>query len=66
MEQFDIIKTIGKGSFASVLKLKRKEDNQYYALKRVKILEMSPCDRDHALNEVRLLASFHHPNIIMD
>ena len=64
MEQFDIIKTIGKGSFASVLKLKRKEDNQYYALKRVKILEMSPCDRDHALNEVRLLASFHHPNII--
>ena len=64
MEQFDIIKTIGKGSFASVLKLKRKEDNQYYALKRVKILQMSPCDRDHALNEVRLLASFHHPNII--
>ena len=64
MEKFDIFKTIGKGSFANVLKVKRKEDNQFYALKRVNILDMSPCDRDHALNEVRLLASFHHPNII--
>ena len=66
MERFNVIKTIGKGSFATVSKVERKEDNQFYALKRVNILEMSPCDKDHALNEVRLLASFHHPNIIMD
>ena len=35
MKDFEVLKQLGKGSFASVLLVRRKEDNQIYALKRV-------------------------------
>ncbi len=61
---FDILKDLGKGAFAAVTQVRRKEDNKIYALKRVKITQMSTKERENALNEVRLLASVCHPNII--
>lgn len=44
--------------------VKRKTDGELYALKKVKILTMPERDRQNALNEVRLMASVKHPNII--
>jgi serine/threonine protein kinase len=35
-----------------------------YALKKVKIHEMNEKDRDNAINEVRILASIQHPNVV--
>lgn len=35
-----------------------------YALKKVKILNLSEKERQNALNEVRILASVRNPNII--
>ena len=35
-----------------------------YALKKVKILNLSEKERQNALNEVRILASIRNPNII--
>jgi len=35
INDFDIISKIGEGSFAEVYKVKRKEDGQYYAIKKV-------------------------------
>lgn len=64
MENFEIIKPLGQGSFGTVFYVLRKSDNNFYALKRVKISEMSQSDQEHALNEVRVLASFTHQNII--
>lgn len=64
MENFEIIKELGKGSFATVYKVKRNSDNQFYAMKRVKVPEMTSSDKEHALNEIRVLASFTHSNII--
>ena len=64
MHNFTIIKKLGKGSFAEVYLVQRKIDKQLYALKRVDYSSMSFSDREHALNEIRLLASFSHPNII--
>lgn len=64
MDKFQIMKDLGKGSFATVSQVLRKDDNQLYAIKRVKLPNMPPIDREHALNEVRILASFVHPNII--
>lgn len=54
----------GEGSFGSVDLVKRKTDGELYALKKVKILTMPERDRQNALNEVRLMASVKHPNII--
>lgn len=64
MSKFEIIKKLGKGSFASVYQVIRKEDNQQYAMKRVSFSEMSKNDKERALNEIRVLVSFNHPNII--
>jgi len=44
--------------------VKRTTDGNYYALKRVKMTTLSEKDKQNALNEIRLLASVSHPNIV--
>lgn len=64
MKDFNIIKQLGKGAFASVFLVRRKEDNNIYALKRVTIDKLNKKELDNSLNEVRILASIKHVNII--
>ena len=64
MDGFEILKHLGKGSFSLVLVAKRKEDNKIYAIKQVQISNMSKKEKLNALNEVRLLSSINHQNII--
>lgn len=45
-------------------KAKRLIDNEIYAIKKVKLNNLNQHERENALNEVRILASIHHPNII--
>ena len=35
LEDFEVISRIGDGSFAEVFKVRRKEDDQIYAIKKV-------------------------------
>ena len=44
--------------------VKRKIDGQMYAIKKVQIASMNEKDRLNAINEVRILASIKHPNVI--
>jgi NIMA (never in mitosis gene a)-related kinase 1/4/5 len=55
---------IGEGSYSSVFQVKRLSDGEHYALKKVKMDELSEKEKTNALNEVRILASIRHPNII--
>lgn len=55
---------IGEGSYSSVYKVKRKSDGLEYALKKVKMDELSEKEKTNSLNEIRILASIKHPNII--
>jgi NIMA (never in mitosis gene a)-related kinase len=55
---------LGKGAFGTVYSVRRKTDGMIYALKRVKISTMTPKDRENALNEIRVLASLSHPNVV--
>lgn len=64
LKEFEIGKELGKGAFGTVSVVKRKEDGKTYAMKRVKISSLSTKERENALNEVRILASLSHPNII--
>lgn len=64
LNDFESIKLLGKGAFASVYQVKRKKDGNIYAMKRVKFAAMSTKERDNALNEVRILASVQHKNIV--
>lgn len=63
-ERFIILKTIGKGAFSIVYKVRRIENNKYYALKNVPLKDLKEKEIQNALNEVRILASIKHPNII--
>ena len=64
MMNFETISKVGEGAFASVYKVKRKEDGQIYAMKKIKISGSNPKEIQNTLNEVRILASISNPYII--
>ena len=44
--------------------MRRISDGTEYAMKKVKMMKLSEKEKENALNEVRILASIQHPNII--
>ena len=57
MQDFKIISKLGEGAYSTVYKVKRIVDGEIYALKKVKLLNLSEKEKQNSLNEVRLLAS---------
>ena len=64
MDNFQILAKIGEGAYSTVYTVRRKSDNQLYALKKVKMKALSPKEKQNALNEVRILASVKSPYVI--
>ena len=64
MENFEIINKLGSGGFSKVYKVKRKIDNQIYALKKVQILNLSEKQKMSSLNEIRVLASIKSKYVV--
>ena len=64
MENFEIINKLGSGGFSKVYKVKRKIDNQIYALKKVQILNLSEKQKMSSLNEIRVLASINSKYVV--
>ena len=64
LEDFKVIEIIGQGSYSTVYKVERKADSQLYAMKRIKIWNLKPKEKMNSLNEIWLLASIQHPNIV--
>ena len=57
MDDFQIISKLGEGAYSTVFKVMRTVDGKTYALKKVKLLNLSDKEKENALNEVRILAS---------
>jgi len=57
-------KFLGKGTYGSVWKVTRLASNKVYALKEVDMRAKKQSEREESVNEIRLLASARHPNII--
>ena len=57
MDDFQILSKLGEGAYSTVYKVKRNIDNQVYALKKVKLMNLSEKEKENSLNEVRILAS---------
>ena len=64
IKDFKIEKVLGKGSFGSVYLVTRKEDQKIYALKSVIMEKLNKKEQENSVNEVRILASVNHPNVI--
>lgn len=64
LKDYQILSKIGDGSYSQVFQVRRLADNQTYALKKVKLASLKEKEKRNALNEIRILASIHHPNII--
>ena len=64
LSQFEVLAQVGEGAYSQVFRVRRRRDQKVYALKKVKILSLSDKEKQNALNEIRLLASISHPNII--
>ena len=61
MNRFKIIAKIGEGAYSTVYTVRRIEDSELYALKKVKLKNLSDKEKQNALNEVRILASVKSP-----
>jgi len=59
MNDFQILSKLGEGAYSIVHKAKRLKDSNIYALKKVKMANLSEKEKQNALNEVRILASLN-------
>jgi non-specific serine/threonine protein kinase/NIMA (never in mitosis gene a)-related kinase len=64
MDVYEIIKTIGSGSFGQVYLARHKREGKHYVIKRVKTRDMEQKDLENTENEVRLLQKIRHSNIV--
>ena len=64
LADFEFGRVLGKGVFGSVIIVKRKQDQEIYAMKRVEISGLTKRELENSFNEVRLLASLNHKNVI--
>jgi NIMA (never in mitosis gene a)-related kinase 1/4/5 len=64
LQNFEILNKIGEGAYSIVHKVRRKSDGMIYALKKVKFVSLNEKEKENAVNEIRILASISHPNII--
>ena len=64
MNGFEIISKLGDGAYSIVYKVRRKEDNKIYALKKVKMKTLNEKEKNNSLNEVRIIASIKSPFVI--
>lgn len=62
--RFKVTKFLGKGSYGSVYRVKRIEDDKTYALKETDVASMNQLEKVDSVNEVRLMASLRHPNVV--
>ena len=61
---FEFIRTLGKGAFSTVYLVRRKEDHKPYALKSITMEKLKENEQQNSVNEVRILASISHKNVI--
>lgn len=65
LNDFEVLSKLGEGSYSTVFKVIRKNTNAIYAMKKVKLFDLKEKEKENALNEVRILASFDNdPHII--
>ena len=63
-QMFEIIKEIGHGSYGSTFKAKIKDNNYYFAIKKIVINNISQEDLNAIKNEAKLLSNLNNEHIV--
>lgn len=63
-KDYDVLKQIGRGAFGIVYKVRSKIEKQIFALKTIDISKMDEKTLTNTLNEIRILCSVDHPNVV--
>lgn len=53
MEVYEIVKSIGSGSFGQVYQARHKREDKCYVIKKIKIKDMPQKDRENTEQEVK-------------
>lgn len=64
MENYEKIKSIGRGAYGTVYLCRRISDGCHFIIKQIPVEEMGRDERQSAMNEVQVLSMLKHPNII--
>ena len=65
INHFDIVKVIGRGSFGKVFLVKKRDDDQFFAMKVLKKESISsPSQRLHTIAERRILKEINSPFVV--
>ena len=65
MDDFELMKVLGKGSFGKVMQVRKKDTGRVYAMKIIKKSHIVQTDEvEHTLAERQVLAKINHPFIV--
>ena len=65
LEEYEMDRTLGTGSFGRVKLAKHKKDGKYVAIKILKKSELIKLKQvDHILNEIKILSLIDHPFLV--
>jgi NIMA (never in mitosis gene a)-related kinase len=66
MDAYEDLRSLGRGSYAVVRLVKRREDGELFVIKRfhTPLNELTAKERNEIAQEIRLLAHLRHPNIV--
>nr|WAQ68452.1 eIF-2-alpha kinase GCN2 [Haliotis discus hannai] len=62
--EFEILKSLGRGGFGDVIKVKNKLDGRMYAIKRIPLNPKSKQFNKKITREVKLLSRLNHENVV--
>ena len=64
MEKYDLGNLVGKGSFGSVLLVRRRSDGRPFVMKRLPLSGLSGASMESYRTEIQLLSELEHPGIV--
>lgn len=62
--QYLKLEQIGRGAFGIIFKVRHKATKEILVLKEVNLAQLGPRKKDEAVNEVRILMSIEHDNLL--
>ena len=65
LDDFEILQTLGKGSYGFVAKVKSKINQKIYAMKMIDLALMKdPMELEFTLNEINIIQALNSPHIV--